>query len=206
MGDYGTRFTKAELEQIAAENATSTPEDETAEWTVNETAPGEFTRELAEQIREESERTRDDPYPPGTQWTRPNAPGSTDRLRPGRAVGAANPLWGKRGNTRAWARLRAHYEAWFPLPCWRCGRLIRPGEAWVLGHLDDRWRGGGDDRLAPEHNACSLKSAGAASAAARRARRAAAAAGRPVPASAATARTRQARARRAARYGPSREW
>jgi hypothetical protein len=34
---------------------------------------GEFTRELAEQIREESERTKDDPYPPGTRWTRPNA-------------------------------------------------------------------------------------------------------------------------------------
>lgn len=33
----------------------------------------EFTRALAGQIREESERTRDDPYPPGTRVTRPNA-------------------------------------------------------------------------------------------------------------------------------------
>lgn len=37
------------------------------------TARREFTRELAEQIREESERTKDDPYPPGTVVTRPNA-------------------------------------------------------------------------------------------------------------------------------------
>ncbi len=121
-------------------------------------------------------------------------------------MGAANPLWGARGNTRAWARLRAYYEAWFPLPCRRCGLMIRPGEKWVLGHLDDRWRGGGDDRLAPEHRRCSDASAGPASAAAARARRAAEAAGRPLPPSEATARSRQARARRAARYAPSRDW
>lgn len=121
-------------------------------------------------------------------------------------MGAANPLWGRRGNTRAWARLRAHFEAWFPLPCWRCGLLIRPGEPWVLGHLEDRWRGGGDDRLAPEHERCSLKSAGEASAAASRARRAAAAAGRPLPVSEATLRWRKAQARRASRRAPSRDW
>jgi hypothetical protein len=115
-------------------------------------------------------------------------------------------LWGKRGNTRAWARLRASVAAHFPLPCWRCGKLIRPGDRWVLGHLVDRWRGGGDDQLAPEHLACSLRSGGAASVASARWRRAAAAAGRPVPPSANTARTRAARARRAARYGPSRDW
>lgn len=32
-----------------------------------------FTRELADQILGESERTMNDPYPPGTRFTRPNA-------------------------------------------------------------------------------------------------------------------------------------
>lgn len=36
-------------------------------------AKGKFTRELAKQIREESERTKDDPFPPGTEFRRPNA-------------------------------------------------------------------------------------------------------------------------------------
>ncbi len=73
-GDYGTRFTRAELEQIAAQNAAGTADDDTAEWTWT---PGDgardFTRELAAEIREESERTADDPFPPGTVFTRPNA-------------------------------------------------------------------------------------------------------------------------------------
>jgi hypothetical protein len=85
--------------------------------------------------------------------------------------------------------------------------VIRPGDRWVLGHVIDRWRGGTDDRLAPEHARCSAESGARAAAASRRLRRAAAEAGRVVPASASTLRGRVARSRRAAREcGPSRQW
>jgi hypothetical protein len=40
--------------------------------------------------------------------------------------------------------------------CWRCGRMIGPGEAWDLGHDDDdRSRYAG-----PEHQVCNRSAAG----------------------------------------------
>jgi hypothetical protein len=115
-------------------------------------------------------------------------------------------IWGRRGDTRAWRRLREMYGRSLPLPCWRCGRMIRPGQAWSLGHLVDRWVGGTDDRLAPEHRRCSDESGGRAARAAMRWRRVMAEQGRPVPPSASAARNRAATARRTARAGPSRRW
>lgn len=61
----------------------------------------------------------------------------------------------QRGYDAAHRKLRAH---WRPLveaggvTCWRCDQPIRPGTAWVLGHVDysnrQLYRG-------PEHKACS---------------------------------------------------
>ncbi len=64
------------------------------------------------------------------------------------------------GSTRRWRKLRAWYAMTLPRACWRCGQMIRPGDAWDLGHVVDRARGGSDDRLAPEHQACSRSAGG----------------------------------------------
>lgn len=68
--------------------------------------------------------------------------------------------FGRRGDTRAWRRLRVGYGARLPVPCWRCGEMIWPGDAFDLGHVHDRALGGGDDDLAPEHRACNRSAGG----------------------------------------------
>jgi hypothetical protein len=55
------------------------------------------------------------------------------------------------GSTARWRRLRAHFSALMPLPCWRCGHLIRPEQSWDLGHRVDRVNGGTDADAWPEH-------------------------------------------------------
>lgn len=61
------------------------------------------------------------------------------------------------------ARHRQLRAKWAPqvetgdVSCWRCGHPIQPGQAWHLGHLDDRSDYGG-----PEHEACNLTAAGRA--------------------------------------------
>ena len=64
-------------------------------------------------------------------------------------------------------------RAWMPtvaagtVACWRCGLLIRPGQAWDLGHDDHNpaaYRG-------PEHERCSRRAGGRKGRARRRARR-----------------------------------
>lgn len=51
----------------------------------------------------------------------------------------------------AWHRLRRSFAMSLPLPCWRCGQLIRPGEPWDLGHRIDRRDGGTIAQAWPEH-------------------------------------------------------
>ena len=66
------------------------------------------------------------------------------------------------GSTRAWRKLRAAKAAELSdagcLPCWRCGVLVYPGDAWVLGHVIDRALGGDDQLLALECQPCSSMS------------------------------------------------
>jgi hypothetical protein len=73
-----------------------------------------------------------------------------------------------RGYTAEHRRLRRALESTVAAGealCWRCRRLIVPGEPWDLGHLDDRtgWAG-------PEHQRCN-RVAGAKKGAQRRIRR-----------------------------------
>ena len=70
----------------------------------------------------------------------------------------------KRGSKQARGYDKAHDAerlAWAsrlatgPIPCARCGQLIRPGDAFDLGHTDDRrgWTG-------PEHPSCNRAAGG----------------------------------------------
>lgn len=79
-------------------------------------AKQKFTRELAGQIREESERTKDDPYPPGTRFERPNA----QRSRP-----FTIRLSAEEADALQRAADRAHLPA---------STMAR---AWILARLDD---------------------------------------------------------------------
>jgi hypothetical protein len=115
-------------------------------------------------------------------------------------------LWGQHGNTAAWQALRAMYGRALPLPCWRCRRLIMPGDRWHLGHVRDRALGGGDDRLAPEHELCSARAGARTGHLMARVRRRAAAEGRPMAPSVYTLASRRRRARLAGRAAPSRDW
>lgn len=66
---------------------------------------------------------------------------------------------GTNGSTRAWRKIRAGYELALEqagsVPCAICGTTIRPGDRWVLGHVNDRALGGGDDALQYECQPCS---------------------------------------------------
>lgn len=60
-----------------------------------------------------------------------------------------------------WARL---IDSGHPVTCPRCGKPIRPGDAWDLGHAQDLALGGDKRHRRPEHANCN-RSAGAALAA-----------------------------------------
>jgi hypothetical protein len=68
-----------------------------------------------------------------------------------------------RTGSRHWKHARAEWEALLrfnPAPCWRCGKMIEPGEPWHLGHLTPYALGGSDAELAPEHQRCSVVAGG----------------------------------------------
>jgi hypothetical protein len=77
---------------------------------------GEFTRELAEQIRTESERTKDDPFPPGTEFRRPNA-------------GRSRPFTIRLSESESAAVQRAADAAHLP-----ASTMVR---SWILSKLDE---------------------------------------------------------------------
>jgi hypothetical protein len=106
-------------------------------------------------------------------------------------------------NHRAWAKLRTAYGRTLPCPCWRCGRMISPGEPWHLGHVVDRALGGTDERLAPEHAGCSRRSGSALGVTIARMRLRGVVTG---PTSRQPPPGTRARAARAARLAPSRSW
>lgn len=68
------------------------------------------------------------------------------------------------GSTRQWRKLRAakaeELRLAGGLPCWRCGRMLYPGDQWCLGHLIDRALGGDDQLLDVECADCSNRSGG----------------------------------------------
>jgi hypothetical protein len=76
----------------------------------------EFTRELAEAIREESERTKDEPYPAGTEFPRPN-------------VGRSKPFTVRLSASESAAVQRVANRAHLP-----ASTMVR---AWILDRLDD---------------------------------------------------------------------
>lgn len=55
---------------------------------------------------------------------------------------------------------------WLPAPCGRCGKQLKPGSSWVIGHIEDRWRRPDlvwdVSNWRPEHKACSDASGQAA--------------------------------------------
>lgn len=75
-----------------------------------------------------------------------------------------NAKWGGRRAMNA----RAHWRQRFAaeggvLPCRRCGRPIIDGlHPWDVGHIVDRWAGGGDGltNTWPEHSSCNRKAGG----------------------------------------------
>jgi len=48
-------------------------------------------------------------------------------------------------------RIRQAFAVQLPLPCWRCGVLIRLEDEWDLGHRVDLAHGGADYDVWPEH-------------------------------------------------------
>lgn len=54
-------------------------------------------------------------------------------------------------HSRRMIHLRRHYSALLPLPCWRCGETIRPGDLWDVGHIVPLVLGGSDADTWPEH-------------------------------------------------------
>jgi hypothetical protein len=106
--------------------------------------------------------------------------------------------------------MRAHWALVIAMgarvACWRCGRRIRPGDDWHLGHRRDRVAGGSDADAAPECAACNLRHGGATGGRRFAERQQLRAQGITPPPSPATERGRAKRARRNARRAPSRRW
>lgn len=70
----------------------------------------------------------------------------------------------KHHRAAGWANIskkaRPKIEASLPQPCGRCGRVIYPGDKFIVGHQHDLAVHGQIEAYQPEHPRCSSKSGG----------------------------------------------
>lgn len=73
--------------------------------------------------------------------------------------------WDSEIASAGWRKLRQEYQDYLDsggtFTCWKCGKIIRGGDLWVLGHHVPRSRGGtAADGVSPECKTCSDKESG----------------------------------------------
>lgn len=79
------------------------------------------------------------------------------------------PEYRRNAKTRR-QQVKAAHKFGQPVPCWRCGRPIFPGQPFDVGHIDGAL-GSTLRELAPEHRGENRRAGGAVGAARREARR-----------------------------------